>query len=141
MDATIIARISLASTIKASSLALRIRSASTRSSIQNRDSSASSSTMLSLWMISAVDLARHDDRLRINHFAHHSAGAVGGAHQHRAEIELLSGDSLQATEQRVRRSIASGKRDPEPAKKRAEEWKQPSRSRECQPEHRVHAGI
>ena len=44
----------------------------------------------------------HDDGLRVNHLAHHSARAIGRSHQHRVDIQLLRGNALQAAEQGVR---------------------------------------
>src|SRR2546430_17062677 len=49
--------------------------------------------------------AGHYDRLRIDHLAHHTARAVRGAHQNRAEAQLRRGDPLQAPEENIRRSI------------------------------------
>src|SRR5712664_1268005 len=41
------------------------------------------------------------DGLSVNHFAHDAAGAIGGAHQNGAKVELLRGDLLQTAEQSV----------------------------------------
>src|SRR5882724_1148434 len=45
-----------------------------------------------------------NDGLCVHHFAHHTASAVGRAHQDGIEVELLGRDLLQAPEQCVRRS-------------------------------------
>ena len=36
----------------------------------------------------------HADRLCVDHFAHHTTGAVGGTHQDGTQMELLGGDAL-----------------------------------------------
>src|SRR5882724_3857763 len=46
--------------------------------------------------------ARDDNRLRINHFSHHAAGAIRRAHQNRTEPELRRRDLLQAAKQHIR---------------------------------------
>src|SRR5437667_6074624 len=81
------------------------------------------------------------NRLRVNHLAHHAPGAIRGAHQNRAEIELLGGDFLQTSEKRVRRGVAASQRDAQPSDVSAEERKEPARPGECQPQHRVHARV
>src|ERR1700704_4786906 len=70
------------------------------------------------------------DRLRVHHFAHHATRTIGCAHENRIDPELLRSDSLQTPEQRVRRSVASGQGNTEPAEKRTEEWICPTRSGE-----------
>ena len=54
------------------------------------------------------------DGLRVNHLAHDPTGAVGGAHENRAEVELLGGDFLQAAEENVRRRVATREGYPQP---------------------------
>ena len=51
------------------------------------------------------------DGLGVDHFAHDAAGAICGAHQDGIDAELLRGDPLQATEERVGRCVAAGERD------------------------------
>ena len=77
------------------------------------------------------------DRLRVDHFAHYPAGAIGRAHQHRIDPELLRRDPLQASEQCIGRSVAARERHPEPAEERAKEWIEPSRTRKGEAENRV----
>ncbi len=55
------------------------------------------------------------DGLGVDHFAHDAAGAVGGAHEDGAEVELLGGDFLQAAEEDVGGGVAAGEGDAEPA--------------------------
>ena len=81
------------------------------------------------------------DGLRVDHFAHDAAGAVGGAHEDGTEIQLLRGNFLQAAEEHVGRSVAAGESDAEPADERAEEWEEPSSARERKAEDGVHAGV
>src|SRR5207302_2591123 len=66
------------------------------------------------------------DGLRIDHFAHHTAGTVGGTHKNGAQVQLLRSDFLQAAEEGVRRSIAAGQGDAEPSDESAEERKEPA---------------
>src|SRR5271166_6900952 len=73
--------------------------------------------------------------LRIYHFSHHSPGAVGLAHQHRIDTELLRSDPLQTAEERIGRGIAARQRDPEPSKKCSKEWIEQPGTRERQPQH------
>src|SRR2546425_6374495 len=81
------------------------------------------------------------DGLRVDHFAHHAAGTIRGAHEDGAQVQLLRGDFLQTAEERVRRSVAAGQRDAEPADKGSEERKEPAGTRESQSQDRVHAGV
>ena len=81
------------------------------------------------------------DGLGVDHFAHDAAGAVGGAHEDGAEIELLGGDFLQAAEEHVGGGIAAGESDAEPADEGAEEGEEPAGAREGQAEDGVHAGV
>src|SRR6267143_2214065 len=81
------------------------------------------------------------DGLRVHHFAHDSAGAVCGAHQNGAEVELLRGDFLQAAEEGVGRSVTAGQRDAQPADEGAEKGKEPAGARECETQDGVHAGV
>src|SRR2546429_7180152 len=64
-------------------------------------------------------------RSRIDHLAHNATGAVRAAHENGAQMELLRGDFLQTTEQRIGRGIAAGQGDAKPAdvsaKERSEE--------------------
>src|ERR1700689_3083378 len=57
---------------------------------------------------------RNRDRLRIDHFPHHTSGAVGRAHKDRVDAQLLRSNSLQAAKERVRRRVTAGKRHSEP---------------------------
>src|SRR5689334_13596504 len=82
---------------------------------------------------------RHNDRLRVDHLAHHTPSAVGCNHQYRIKIELLRGNALQASEQRIRRSVAAGERNSQPAEERAKEREEPSSSRKGQSEDSIHA--
>ncbi len=66
------------------------------------------------------------DGLSIDHLAHDATRAVGGAHQNGIDAELLRRNALQAAEERVGRSIAAGKSDPEPSKECAEERVEPA---------------
>ena len=81
------------------------------------------------------------DGLGVDHFAHDAAGAVGGAHEDGAEIELLGGDFLQAAEEDVRGGVAAGESDAEPADESAEEGEEPAGAREGEAEDGVHAGV
>ena len=81
------------------------------------------------------------DGLRIHHFAHHSSGAVGRAHQNWIDAQLLSGDSLQTSEERVGGGIAAGECNSEPAEKRAEEGIKPSGAGKGEAQHGIEAGI
>src|SRR6202049_647546 len=72
------------------------------------------------------------DGLRVNHLAHDPTGAVGGAHENRAEVELLGGDFLQAAEENVRRRVATREGYPQPADESTEERKEPARTRESE---------
>src|SRR6266478_10051459 len=69
---------------------------------------------------------RDRDRLRVDHFAHHAARAVGGAHQHWIDPQLLRRDPLEASEQCIGRCIASRERHTEPAEERAKKWIKPA---------------
>ena len=82
-----------------------------------------------------------DDRLRVDHLAHHAAGAVGRAHQVRAEAELLGRDPLHAAEQHVRRGVGAGQRDAEPAHQGAEERIEDAGVGERQAERGVEARV
>ena len=62
-----------------------------------------------------------DDGLRVDHLAHHTAGAVGRAHQVGAQAELVCGHLLHAAEEHVRGGVAAGERHAQPAHQRAEE--------------------
>ena len=42
--------------------------------------------------------AGDDDTLRIDHFSHHAAGTVRGAHENGIDASLLGGDFLEATD-------------------------------------------
>src|SRR6266403_976479 len=81
------------------------------------------------------------DGLCVHHFAHDSAGAVCGAHQNGAEVELLRGDFLQAAEKGVGRGVAAGQRNAEPADESAEKRKEPAGAREGETQDGIHAGI
>ena len=81
------------------------------------------------------------DGLGVDHFAHDAAGAVGGAHEDGAEVELLRGDFLQAAEENVGGGVAAGESDAEPADEGAEEGEEPTGAREGEAEDGVHAGI
>jgi len=81
------------------------------------------------------------DGLGVDHFAHDAAGAVGGAHQDGAEVELLGGDFLQAAEEDVRGGVAAGKSDAQPADESAEEGEEPAGASEGETEDGVHAGV
>src|SRR5450432_1243454 len=61
--------------------------------------------------------------LRIDHLAHHTTGAIAGAHQNRTQVELLGSNSLQSAEKRVGRGVAAGQRDTQPADIGSEEGK------------------
>ena len=63
------------------------------------------------------------NRLRVDHFAHHASGAVGGAHENRAEVELLRSDFLQTAEESIRRSVAAGQGNAKPPDVGTEERK------------------
>src|SRR2546421_3836375 len=82
-----------------------------------------------------------NDRLRVHHLAHHSAGAIRCTHQDGIEIQLLCRDALQAPEQRIRRGITAGECNAQPAEKCAKEREEPSGSREGQAQYRIHAGV
>ena len=56
---------------------------------------------VSLVTVPAGGGARHDDRLRVDHLSHHSAGTVRGAHQDWAKTQLRGGDLLQTPEQNI----------------------------------------
>ena len=64
------------------------------------------------WLNQRVSGAGDDDRLRVDHLAHHASGTVCGSHQHRVEADLLRGDFLQAAEQHVRCRVGPGDRYP-----------------------------
>ncbi len=81
------------------------------------------------------------DGLGVDHFAHDAAGAVGGAHENRAEVELLGGDFLQASEENVGRGVAAGERDAEPADESAEEGEEPAGARKGEAEDGIHPGV
>src|SRR5580700_7030165 len=81
------------------------------------------------------------DGLGVDHFAHDAAGAVGGAHEDGAEVELLGGDFLQAAEQDVGGGVAACESDAEPADEGAEEGEEPASAREGEAEDCVHAGV
>ena len=51
--------------------------------------------------VPAGGCAGHDDRLRVDHLAHHAAGTVGCAHQDWTETELRRSDLLQTAEQDI----------------------------------------
>src|ERR1700676_3236626 len=70
------------------------------------------------------------DGLGVDHLAHDAAGAVGGAHEDGAEVELLGGDFLQAAEENVERGVAAGEGAAEPADEGAEEGEEPAGARE-----------
>src|SRR5215471_12058724 len=70
--------------------------------------------------------------LGIDHLTHDAAGAVGRAHQNRAEVELLGGDFLQTAEESIRRSVATGQSYAKPADISAKERKEPAGSSKCQ---------
>src|SRR2546429_7414303 len=78
-------------------------------------------------------------RSRIDHLAHNATGAVRAAHENGAQMELLRGDFLQTTEQRIGRGIAAGQGDAKPADVSAKEGKEPPRACEGQTKDRVHA--
>src|SRR5580692_1536060 len=80
---------------------------------------------------------RNRNGLSVDHFPHHSAGAVGGAHQNWIDSKLLRRNALQASEERVRRSVASREGNTQPAQKRPEKRIEPSRARKCQTQHGV----
>jgi len=81
------------------------------------------------------------DGLGVDHFAHNAAGAVGGAHEDGAEVELLGGDFLQAAEEDVGGGVAAGESDAKPADEGAEEGEEPAGTREGEAEDGVHAGV
>src|SRR5439155_79662 len=81
------------------------------------------------------------NRLRIDHLAHNATGAVRAAHENGAQMELLRGDFLQTTEQRIGRGIAAGQGDAKPADVSAKEGKEPPRACEGQTKDRVHARV
>src|SRR5213080_2223811 len=83
----------------------------------------------------------HGDGLRVHHLAHHAARRVGRTHQDRIELELLRGDALQATEERVGRRVAARQRHAQPTQVCAEERKQPASARERQTEHGIESRI
>jgi len=73
----------------------------------------------------------HANRLRVHHLAHHGpARRCLVAHiRSGAQVELLRGDALQASEQSVRGSIAAGQpATPKPADVGAEKGKEPAQS-------------
>ncbi|MNN94872.1 hypothetical protein D3C81_2135820 [compost metagenome] len=63
----------------------------------------------------------HDDGLCIDHLAHHTARAVGSAHQVGRQAQLFSRHLLHAAEQHVRRGIRPGERHAQPAHHGAKE--------------------
>src|SRR5256884_7408356 len=71
--------------------------------------------------------------------SHNATGAVRAAHENGAQMELLRGDFLQTTEQRIGRGIAAGQGDAKPADVSAKEGKEPPRACEGQTKDRVHA--
>src|SRR5215472_10447969 len=60
------------------------------------------------------------DGLGGDHFAHDSAGGIGGGHEDVAEAEAAGGDLLEAAEQRVRAGIGAAQGDAHPAEHGAE---------------------
>src|ERR1700675_2534901 len=82
-----------------------------------------------------------NDTLRVDHFAHHAAAAVGGRHQDRIKPQLLGGDFLQTSEQDIGRSVRAGERYSEPAKERAEHRIQNSSLSKSEPEGGVGSGV
>ena len=91
------------------------------------------------------DLARRrrgdDDALRVDHFAHDAARAVGGHDQHRVEAELLRGDLLQAAEEHVRTRVRSGQGHAEPAEQGGEERIEHAGLCERQAERRIGSAV
>src|SRR5712671_2328786 len=81
------------------------------------------------------------DGLRVNHLAHHAAGAVGCTHENWAEVELLGSDFLQAAEENVGRRVAAREGYSEPTDESAKERKEPARTRECETQNGVHARV
>src|SRR5438876_893143 len=81
------------------------------------------------------------NRLRIDHLAHNATGAVRAAHEYGAQMELLRGDFLQTTEQRIGRGIAAGQGDAKPADVSAKEGKEPPRACGGQTKDRVQARV
>ena len=85
--------------------------------------------------------AGDDDALRVDHLAHHAAGAVRGGHEHRAHADLLSGDGLQVAEEHIASRVAAGQSHAQPAEQRAEEGVEPAGLRQREAERRIHAGV
>src|SRR5437588_11916324 len=81
------------------------------------------------------------DRLRVDHLAHHAAGAVRRAHKHRIEAELLRRNALQAAEQGIGRRIAAGERHSQPSEEGSEEWIEAASACEGQSQNGIEAGV
>ena len=62
-----------------------------------------------------------DDRLSVDHLAHHSAGGIGRGHEDGIETQFLRGDLLQVAEEDVARRVRAGQGHTEPAEQRAED--------------------
>src|SRR3546814_6094659 len=73
---------------------------------------------------------RDDDRLRIDHLAHHPTGGVRGCHQHRGQAELLRSYLLKTAKQDVGGCIRARQSHTPPAQHGAEERIDPSGLRE-----------
>src|SRR3546814_5353637 len=73
---------------------------------------------------------RDDDRLRIDHLAHHPTGGVRGCHQHRGQAELLRSYLLKTAKQDVGGCIRARQSHTQPAQHGAEERIDPSGLRE-----------
>src|SRR5262245_33902255 len=85
--------------------------------------------------------ASHDDALGVDHLAHDSARTVGGAHQDGRKAELFGRYLLQVAEENIRRSVAAGKRDSQPANERGEEGKPPAGAGHRQSHGRIRSAI
>ena len=65
--------------------------------------------------------AGDDDRLGVDHLAHHAAARVGRGHQDGREPQPLGGDLLEIAEEGVRAGVGPGQGHAQPAEQRAEE--------------------
>src|SRR5947209_2851001 len=81
------------------------------------------------------------NRLGIHHLAHHTSGAIGGAHQNWIDTQLLRSNSLQASEQSVGRRVAPREGDSEPAEERPKKRIEPAGTRESEAKHRIETRV